>query len=114
VYARPWNFPDVEKFIIPSCDYSVSWTFAFAFLFHGEKTSCESREWRWDIVIVPLIHLPAFHCGFRDRRHNILDGFETSLGEVMCREWRSEINWKSRMDVRFEYDENVTVAGLKS
>ena len=73
-YARPWNLPDVEKFIIPSYDDSVSWTFSL--FFHGKKTSRESREWRWDVVILPLVHLPAFDRDFWERRHDILGGFD--------------------------------------
>jgi len=52
------------------------WTFSSSLLFHGEETSRESREWRWDIVILPLVHLPAFDRNSWDRRHNILDGFD--------------------------------------
>lgn len=73
-HVCPWDFPDVEKFIVPSCDDSMSWIFPL--LFHGEKTSRESREWRWDVVILPLVHLPAFNRDFWDRRHSILDDFD--------------------------------------
>jgi hypothetical protein len=80
-YVCPWNFPDVEEFIIPSYDDSISWTFSFSLLFHGEKTSRESREWGWDVIILPLVHLPAFDRDFWDRRYNILDRFD-KLGRL--------------------------------
>jgi len=115
VYVRPGNFPDVEKFIIPSCNDSILWTFSFSLLFHGEKTSRESREWRWDIVILPLVHLPAFDRDFWDwdRRHNILDGFDkfgglfvqgmevcNQLGIVGRERFRGHGRWWCRAEFR--------------
>jgi hypothetical protein len=74
-YVRPWNFPDVEKFIIPSCNDPIL-RLTFPLFFHRKKTSRESWEWRWNVIILPLIHPPAFNRDFWVRRHNIMDGLE--------------------------------------
>ena len=83
-YVRPWNFANVEKFIIPSSDDAISRIFSL--LLYREKTSCESREWRRDFVILPLVHPPAFDRDFFwDRRYDILDRFD-ELGRFFVKE----------------------------
>ena len=79
VYACPRNLSDVKKLVVPPCDDSISRSTVLLLrhvLPNGEKTPCESRKGRWDVVILELVHPPALDRDLWYRRRGILDRFD--------------------------------------
>jgi hypothetical protein len=75
-YICPRNLSDVKKLVVSSCDDSISGSTVLLLRLvfpNGEKTPCESRKGRWDIVILELVHLPALDRDLWYRRRGILD-----------------------------------------
>ena len=77
-YVCPRDLSDVKKLVVSSCDDSISRSTVLLLrlrlvLPNGEKTPCEGREGRWDVVILELVHLPALDRDVWYRRRGILN-----------------------------------------
>ena len=63
-YRCPRYFTYVEKLVVSSghnlvCFASFSFLLGIVRYLSSKQTSCKRRKWRWNIVVLELIHLPA-------------------------------------------------------